>query len=190
MSKRRTDDSRSTHRGFATPGLREKIAERDTRKSLPPGDGGTPPRASKPPPHQPAIDVELVVERKTAPYLDRPWVTAEVWTQNRVYALDSAMRCIDVIEQRTGKSDRKHPLIGARLVGGQAIHGDSMELSHPYPRAGSEAVFEQGNGSKARFSHTSPVQRVVLRLRVVTVSPERVVPAWQDITGSFRAVKP
>lgn len=185
MSKRR-DDSRSTHRGFATPGLREKLAERESKKSVPPDA----PRASKvPSAAQPAIDVELVVERKTAPYLDRPWVTAEIWTQNRVYALDSAMRCIDVIEQRTGKSDRKHPLIGAKLVGGQAIHGDDMELSHPYPRAGSEAVFEQGNGSKARFSHTSPVSRVVLRLRVVTVSPERLVPAWQDITGSFRALK-
>lgn len=190
MVTRKRDDARDTQRGYAAPGIREKLAGRDSRKSIrPPGAEAEETTTGRGRSGPPAIEVELVVERKTTPYLERPWVTAEIWTQNRVYALDAQLRCIDVIEQRNGKSDRKHPLVGAHLVGGQAIHGDAMELSHPYPRAGSEAVFEQGTGSKARFSHTSPVKRVVLRLRVVTVTPERVVPAWQDITGSFRAPK-
>jgi hypothetical protein len=48
-------------------------------------------------------------------------------------------------------------------------------------------VFEQGSGRNAAFSHTSEVQRVVLRLRVLTVTQDRVVSSWQDLTGSLRA---
>jgi hypothetical protein len=150
------------------------------------------PRGSDEPPHgprplgQPAIDVELVLERRTTPYVDRPWPAVEIWTQNRVYSLDAGLRCLEVVDKATGKPEPRHPLIGAHLVGGQHEEGDGvMELSHPFPRVGSEAVFEQQSGSNARFSHTSSVERVVLRLRVLQVTPDRTVPAWQDITARF-----
>jgi hypothetical protein len=58
-----------------------------------------------------------------------------------------------------------------------------MELSHPFPRPGSEAVFEQSKGRQVRFSQTSTVTRVVLRLRVLTVASDNLLPTWEEITG-------
>jgi hypothetical protein len=213
MSKKKgRDDDRSTMRGYAMPNVAERVAR--ASGALPgQGAGGTGtgaasapdvtaqgggfPRdaavsgaeaAKRSPLGQPAIDVELVLERRTTPYVDRPWPAVEIWTQNRVYSLDSALRCLEVVDKSTGKPEPRHPLIGAHLVGGQHEEGDGvMELSHPFPRVGSEAVFEQQSGSNARFSHTSNVERVVLRLRVLQVAPDRTVPAWQDITARFGA---
>ncbi|MCZ7678508.1 MAG: hypothetical protein M5U28_06935 [Sandaracinaceae bacterium] len=63
-----------------------------------------------------------------------------------------------------------------------------MELSHPFPRPGSEAVFEQSKGRQVRFSQTSTVTRVVLRLRVLTVASDNILPTWEEITGSHAAM--
>ena len=133
---------------------------------------------------RPAIDIDLIHERRTAPLPDRRWVFVEVWTRNTIYALDSRLVCIEVVDQVSRKSDPEHALLGARLVGGQRKGGEAMELSHPFPRPGSEAVFEQSAGKQARFSQTSTVTRVVLRLRVLSVATEQTVPAWEEITGS------
>jgi hypothetical protein len=182
MTKRKSDEEQSTMHGYAMPNVREALAKgagypATDGKSTPPGE-----------PRRPAIDVELVVERKTAPYVERPWSALEIWTQNRIYSVDATMVCLEVVEKATGKAEPRHPLIGAHLVGGQHEENGTMELSHPFPRAGSEAVFEQRTGAKAaRFSHTSEVERVVLRLRVLTVAPDNVISSWQDITSSFRA---
>lgn len=134
----------------------------------------------------PAVDIDLVHERRSAPLPDQPWVFLEIWTRNTIYALDSRLVCIDVIDQITRRSHGDHPLRGARLVGGQAREGDSMELSHPFPRPGAEAVFEQMQGRHVRFSQTSTVTRVVMRLRVLTVTPEQLLPTWEEVTGSHR----
>lgn len=132
----------------------------------------------------PAVDIDLVYERRSAPLPDQPWVFLEIWTRNTIYALDSRLVCIDVVDQATKRSAGEHPLRGARLVGGQTREGASMELSHPFPRPGSEAVFEQLHGRHVRFSHTSTVTRVVMRLRVLTVTPEQLLPTWEEVTGS------
>ncbi|MCC7540882.1 MAG: hypothetical protein IT379_31985 [Deltaproteobacteria bacterium] len=134
----------------------------------------------------PAVEIDLVHERGAASLIDGPWRALEIWTRHRVYALDSSLTCIDVVDQASRQSDPSHPLIGARLVGGQQRDGEVIELSHPFPRPGSEAVFEQSSGKRVRFSQTSPVTRVVLRLRVLTVAPDYLVPAWEDISGSLR----
>jgi hypothetical protein len=133
----------------------------------------------------PAVDIDLVYERRSAPLADAPWVFVEVWTQNTIYALDANLACIDVVEQGTRKSVARHPLLGARLVGGQREHDGAMELSHPFPRPGSEAVFEQVQGKKARFTQTSAVTRVVMRLRVLSVTPERLLPTWEGVSGEW-----
>lgn len=138
----------------------------------------------------PAIDIDLVHERRSAPLADQPWVFVEVWTRNTIYALDAHLVCIDVIDQITKRSQPKHKLLGARLVGGQAREGTAMELSHPFPRPGAEAVFEQQQGRQVRFSQTSPVLRVVLRLRVLTVTPEQLLPTWEEVTGSHKIPTP
>lgn len=133
---------------------------------------------------QPAIDIDLVHEHRTAPLPDQAWTFVEVWTRNTIYALDSRLVCIAVIDQATRRVHPDHALLGARLVGGQRRNGDSMELSHPFPRPGSEAVFEQLKGRQARFSQTSTVTRVVLRLRVLTVASESTLPTWEEISGT------
>ena len=96
------------------------------------------------------------------------------------------MICIDVIDQLSKRSHGEHALRGARLVGGQTREGDAMELSHPFPRPGSEAVFEQLQGRHVRFSQTSSVTRVVMRLRVLTVAQEQLLPTWEEVTGSHK----
>lgn len=137
----------------------------------------------------PAVDIDLVYERRSAPLPDQPWVFLEIWTRNTIYALDARLVCIDVVDQITKRSHGDHPLRGARLVGGQAREGDAMELSHPFPRPGAEAVFEQMQGRHVRFSQTSTVTRVVMRLRVLTVTPEQLLPTWEEVTGSHKIPK-
>jgi hypothetical protein len=134
-------------------------------------------------PRQPAVDIDLIHERRTAPLPDQKWTFVEIWTRNTIYALDSRLVCIDVIDQHSRRSINEHALLGARLVGGQRRDGDAMELSHPFPRPGSEAVFEQSKGRQVRFSQTSSVTRVVMRLRVLTVASDHLLPAWEEITG-------
>ena len=122
-------------------------------------------------------------ERKTPPYVDRPWHMLEIWTQNRVYGIDSTMRCVDVIDQGTQRPVPNHGLLGARLVGGQHQEGEKVHLSHPFPRPGTEAVFEQAAGKLSSFSHSSTVTRVILRLRMITIGPGGQVPTWDEIVG-------
>lgn len=132
----------------------------------------------------PAVDIDLVHETRSAPLPDAPWTFLEIWTRNTIYALDARLFCIDVIDQGSKRSLMDHPLRGARLVGGQVREGESMELSHPFPRPGSEAVFEQTQGRHVRFSQTSSVTRVVMRLRVLTVTPDQLLPTWEEVTGT------
>ncbi len=136
---------------------------------------------------QPAVDIDLIHERRTAPLPDHEWTFVEIWTRNTIYALDSRLVCIAVIDQSSRRSHPDHALLGARLVGGQQRDGESMELSHPFPRPGSEAVFEQTKGRQVRFSQTSTVTRVVLRLRVLTVASDNLLPTWEEITGHGEA---
>lgn len=132
---------------------------------------------------QPAVDIDLIHERRTAPLPDHEWTFVEIWTRNTIYALDSRLVCIAVVDQNSRRSHPDHALLGARLVGGQQRDGESMELSHPFPRPGSEAVFEQSKGRQVRFSQTSTVTRVVMRLRVLTVASDNILPTWEEITG-------
>ena len=179
-------DSRKTYRGFGPP--KEAVPT-----DLPPRQGSFEDDAavaiaSPPKVHrgrgQPAVDIDLIHERRTAPLPDHEWTFVEVWTRNTIYALDSRLVCIAVIDQSTRRTHPEHALVGARLVGGQRRDGDGMELSHPFPRPGSEAVFEQSKGRQVRFSQTSTVTRVVLRLRVLTVASDNLLPTWEEITGS------
>ena len=184
MTKRKgKNDDLATMRGYAMPNVHETLTRAAGKEA---GAASRQPLVEV---RRPAIDVELVVERKTTPYIDRPWAALEIWTQNRIYSVDASMTCLEVVDKASGKPEPQHPLVGAHLVGGQHQDGATIELSHPFPRAGSEAVFEQLAGSKAaRFSHTSEVERVVLRLRVLTVAPESVISSWQDLAGSLQAV--
>jgi hypothetical protein len=54
-------------------------------------------------------------------------------------------------------------------------------MSYPLPRPGSFAVFESTKANRRQFSRTSSVERVVLRLRIVTITDGTSVPSWSDL---------
>jgi hypothetical protein len=159
----------------------------------PPTEKGPLGRASEPPSPRvvrrgtPLVEIEVVHEHGPAPSTDRPWRTVEIWTRNRVYTLDSRMICVEVMDRATRAVVEDHPFLGMRLVGGQHREGEKIELSYPFPRPSTEAVFEQATRDRrgGTFSRTSAVTRVVLRLHIVTVAPSYVVPTWEEITGSL-----
>jgi len=191
-SKLRTDPATPTGEGL--DGSTVPSPPPDEAEAADPGpegrledDQGAPPTLHR---HNrtPLIEIEVVHEVGPAPQTERPWHMVEIWTRNRVYTLDQAMSCVDVVDRASRKKVTDHPFLGMRMVGGQHRDGDSIELSHPFPRPGTEAVFERGSGRRdGSFSRTSAVTRVILRLHIVTVAPSYVVPTWEDITGSFPA---
>lgn len=130
----------------------------------------------------PLVEVEVLHQVGRAPKLDQPAEVLEVWTQNRIYTMDPSMTCVKVAA-RDGKADPEHPFLGYKLVGGQHRDGESFEISYPYPRPGTEAVFEHPEDRHGMFSRTSTVVRVVLRLHVVTVQQRVLVPTWSRITN-------
>ncbi len=180
-----------TQRGYATP--RPNVApppddtEGQERTQVdgapeppePEDDAPRGPRGRRPPLH-----VEVVHVQGAASLVEGTWRAVEIWTRNRIYALDQSLVCIDVVDQGTRKSSPDHPFIGARLVGGQRRDGSHNELSHPFPVPGSEAVFERYSGKRPRLSQTSTVTRVVLRMRIINVAPDYLDQAWDEITGS------
>lgn len=129
----------------------------------------------------PLVEVDVSYEQGVSPTAEPLRIAVEVWTQNNVYALDARMRCVSVRSQQSGLEVADHPFVGTRLVGGQLKGDGSIEMSYPLPRPGSFAVFEGRRGKKRRFSRTSVVEKVVLRLRVVTVSGQDATPTWEHL---------
>lgn len=134
---------------------------------------------------RPAIEVELV-EQDDLPSAARRWRAVEIWTRNRIYAIDATMTCIEVINRTTGRPEANHSFLGARLGGGQRREGNSIKLSHPLPVPGTEAVFKLPSPRRGAFGQTSKVERVVLRVRVATALLADAEPAWKEITGPFK----
>lgn len=187
MSSRKR--SRETQRGYSSPltedvsvpkapaAPREAVEVVDARPSIPlvqPADT----------PHD--LELEEIVERGTPRLLGDAWCAVEVWTQNRVYGLDGAMVCRFVRDRRTNAVHDDHPVLGARLLGGQrrAEDGRITHVAHPFPRRGMAAVFATGMGGRLRVSETSSVTRVVVRQRVVELTAETAPPTWDAIVGS------
>ena len=129
---------------------------------------------------QPIIEIEVIRERARTPRPAPNEGCFEIWTQNHVYSLDARMRCLEVRTPQTGEVRTDHPFLGGRLVGGQA-QDNAMEMSHPLPRPGAYAVFELRKKTRRQFVRTSPVERVVLRMRIVTIADGADVPSWEDV---------
>ena len=147
-------------------------------------------RTSVPFPANQGIEIELIEETRTAPFHDPTWRLLEVWTQNSLYAIDSSMRCFDVIDRSSLRPLSDHPLLGAKLVGGQLQTEKGTELAHPYPLPGMEAVFERVlRGGAASFSYSSAVKRVVLRLRRVHIEGA-TSQLWGELTGDAASGAP
>ncbi len=137
----------------------------------------------------PMVEIEVVHQHGPAPRTERPLRTVEVWTRNRIYTVDPMMTCVEVTHRLDSIRDPQHPFLGSKLVGGQHREGDVIQLSYPYPRPGTEAVFEHPGGKMGGFSRTSTVMRVVLRLHIITVAPTSVAPTWAELTGSHRVAE-
>jgi hypothetical protein len=167
----------------------QPAAQRSAHPAPPfaPGSGAAPRTLSSQPPRsragrgKPLVEIEVMRERTRTPRPNPFSGCYEIWTQNHVYALDARMRCVEVRTPQTNEVRADHPFLGGRLVGGQAQE-DAMEMSHPLPRPGAFAVFELRNKKNRRqFVRTSPVERVVLRLRIVTIADGAEVPSWEEI---------
>ena len=195
-----------TYQGFATPGIgeprREGAGEPEPtlvehipiERGLDASEERAPLRGAAQPSSahdaMPLVEVEVVHQHGSAPRMTFPPQTVEIWTQNRIYTLDPQLLCVGVADRATGVVAAQHPFVGYRLAGGQHRDGDAFEISYPFPRPGTEAVFEHPKGVRGSFSRTSTVTRVVLRLHVVTVAPAVLVPTWNDITSHERGSTP
>lgn len=136
----------------------------------------------------PTIEVKVVHQVEHTHQKPTKFVMLEVWTQNRLYSIDGDMKCIEVMDLATQKADPNHSLLGARLLGGQHVDESRTFLSHPYPRPGTEAVFEQPRPSDGIIlSHSSTVTRVVLRLRQLTILKGSEETSWGVIANGPQA---
>lgn len=142
-----------------------------------------PPAAAAERPKTRMVDIEVTHERGPAPNADPIRHAYELWTQNHIYFLDARLVCLEVRSRTETRVLHDHPLVGARMVGGQVHGADSVEMSYPLPRPGSLAVFEARKGKRRQYPHTSPVERVVLRLHISTVTGPGDVPTWDEIAG-------
>ena len=148
------------------------------------GDPTTSPKSSEPPP----IEVVLSREAQTIAAADGRATASryrmlEVWTRNRVYIVDSALECIEVIDRRTGKPEATHSLIGASLVGGQRKYTQTMHISRPFPVPGTEAIFVRPGKRAQPSGLTSKVERVVLHVHIASVAMNEDAAAWDDVTS-------
>jgi hypothetical protein len=128
----------------------------------------------------PIVDIEVVRERGRLPRQDAPQSCYEIWTQNTVYLIDARMRCVLVRDLASGEAKAEHPFLGARLVGGQTQE-PGLEMSYPLPRPGACAVFDMKKNNRRQFTRTSVVERIVMRLRFVTITDGNDVPSWDEL---------
>ena len=132
-------------------------------------------------PARPPIEVEFVQQRGAA-LPQAMWGMLDIFTKNRIYRVNSTMTCIEVIERKTGARSKSHPMLGARMGGGQRRVDNRVEVADPLPIPGMDVVFKQAGG---RFGQTSRVERVVIRVRVSAFRVGEHEPSWEEITGQF-----
>lgn len=129
----------------------------------------------------PFIEVEYVYQKATSAMEELPWRAFEVWTTNNRYSCDWNMVCVEVVDKKTMLKNVDNVVLGCRLAGGQSAEDGEVELSYPFPRPGTEAVFE--HPKRRGYITTSCVIRMVLRLRIVTVGKSTPDAVWDDLTG-------
>lgn len=140
---------------------------------------------------RPAVEVEVRTVKNPATLARRQLPTYELWTKNRVYNLDATMSCIEVIDLASGRTDKKHTLLGAQLVGGQMRTPDGNELSYPLPTPGSDAVFQKlDNKGRVRLVMTSKVTRVILHVQLVRVIADESEMTWDHIASTRHGAWP
>ncbi len=149
------------------------------------------PEPPPPPESRPPVEVEVRSIKNPATLARRQLPTYELWTKNRVYNLDSTLSCIEVIDLASGRTDKKHTLLGAQLVGGQMRTSDGNELSYPLPTPGSDAVFQKLDAKgRVRLVMTSKVTRIILHVQLVRVIADESEVTWDHIASSRHGTWP
>jgi hypothetical protein len=184
-------DAEATVVGGAPAGWEPEITDHDLE------DPGPPPSPAPEEPPTPAsselpaevdrplIEVEVRKVKNLATHVRRPPPAYEIWTKNRVYNLDTSLTCVEVIELSNGRTDEKHQLLGAQLVGGQKHREEGNELSYPLPVPGTDAVFQRRDEKgRVRLVMTSKVTRVILHVQRVVVIADKAEHSWDQITSS------
>ena len=120
------------------------------------------------------IEIVLVREEAIPRRVRTPWRAVEVWTKNRVYAMDATLNCVEVIDRATGKVDPEHPILGGRLGGGRKRSGRGATFTTPLPLPGTEAMFMRAK----KQAYTSAVERVLIRVRALRV---RANASWEQV---------
>ena len=148
-----------------------------------------------PPAAAPALDIEVaLVHEKGVSSRPGQWRAFEIWTAKSVYAIDGQMLCFGVMDRKSGHADERHAFLGARLMGGERKEDGALSFSHPLPVPGSDAIFQIKGAAKSptrgRFGHTSPVEKVVVRIRVTHAPLESGDKLWEEITQTFRPSTP
>lgn len=133
----------------------------------------------------PLIEVTVTHEHGPSPSARQLSEAVEIITRNHVYVLDSGLRCVRVLTAGSRDPVTDSGFVDARLVGGQVNTENATELSYPFPRPGAVAVFEARKGRAKHFHTTSPVQRVLVKLSIVTVTRTRAIPTWEEISRAL-----
>jgi hypothetical protein len=107
----------------------------------------------------------------------------EVWTRNRIYIVDSHLKCIEVIDQHSGLLETENSMLGAQLVGGQRKYANSVHFSRPFPVPGTEALFVRPDDRLRPMGFTSKVERVVLHIHVSSIAKSSDEDDWADVTS-------
>ena len=176
-SKRRS--SSTTQRGFGDTDVDPRTTIPMVGPAIGRGQGGSV--------DEHGVELELVQESGPPQLLQGHWRAVEVWTANTIYALDAGMVCVSVLDRASYRSKDDHEMVGATLLGGQerGSGGKVTTVSHPLPRVGAFAVFSKKVGNRTSISETSPVLRVIYRMRIVEVSRPGSELNWSDVSGRW-----
>ncbi|MBX3231064.1 MAG: hypothetical protein KIT84_37005 [Labilithrix sp.] len=132
------------------------------------------------------IEMVIVEESQVAGGERKPWRAAEVWTKRRVYGLDSTFKCVEIVDRESGKPEPGHDMLGARLGGGRLRDKDKVRFSYPLPLPGMEAMFMKAK----KHGYTSPVERMIVRVRVLVTSADETAPSWDEIASRWSEPPP
>jgi hypothetical protein len=144
-------------------------------------------KTSRPPPAQaPTIELVIVDETQAPAGERRAWRAAEVWTKRRIYSLDSTFKCIEVLDRETGRPEKGHDMLGARLGGGRLREREKVRFSYPLPLPGMEAMFTRAN----KHGYTSVIERMIVRVRVLHTSVDEPAPTWDEIASRWSEPPP
>lgn len=108
----------------------------------------------------------------------------EIWTRNTIYLCNGEFVCVEIRDRVSGKSEARHAVLGAKLLGGHKRYSKTLHLVRPLPLPGTQAVFLRNNARHDAQAYTSAVERVVFNYRAMALElstdPQE---AWADVTN-------